>query len=374
MYTQQDLDLLREKEITQDHIDTQLHYFNTGFPFLPIVTAASVGNGIVKVSEEEEKLYLEAWRDFLKGGKTVTKFVPASGAASRMFKDLFAFLDADYDVPTTVFEKTFFSQIQKFAFFGTLDETCKEMFGKDAKELCEDGKYKEVVTALLHPEGLDYGSLPKGLLLFHTYPEGNRTPVGEHLTEGTLYAKNSDGEVNVHFTVSAEHKQLFELLVAARRLNYEFKLDAAFIVSYSIQKSSTDTIAVDMNNEPFREEDGTLLFRPGGHGALIENLNDIDSDIIFIKNIDNVVPDRLKENEAHYKRLLGGILVTMQQRAFGYLKKLESENATAEDVAEIVAFIENELCISPPEEFTDDDSLKKYLCKNWTVLSVFAGW
>ena len=289
------------------------------------------------------------------------KFVPASGAASRMFKDLYAFLDADYEEPSTAVEKTFFAQLPQFAFFVSLDETCKDLFDKGAEELCREGRYKEVVAALLYPEGLNYGNMPKGLLLFHKYPEGNRTPLGEHLTEGTLYAKNSKNEVNVHFTVSAEHKEMFELLVAARKLNYEFKLGASFSVTYSIQKPSTDTIAVDMSNRPFRDEDGTLLFRPGGHGALIENLNDLDADILFIKNIDNVVPDRLKENEAHYKKLLAGILVTMQKRAFAYLRKLESAKVTSEELDEMLAFTENELCITYPGTFETDEALKEYL-------------
>lgn len=361
MYTQQDLELLHEKGISQDLINTQLNYFVTGFPYLSIVAPASVERGIMKVGKEEEKTYLKAWRDFLDSGKKVTKFVPASGAASRMFKDLYAFLDADYNVPTTPFEKEFFDRIQQFAFFGSLDETCKKLFGENVVTLYNEGRYKEVVSALLSPSGLDYGNYPKGLLLFHKYPEGNRTPVGEHLTEGTRYAKNKSGEVDVHFTVSPEHMEMFKLLVASRKLNYEFKLGATFSVSYSIQKPSTDTIAVDMDNKPFREEDGSMLFRPGGHGALIENLNEIDSDIIFIKNIDNVVPDRMKEDEARYKKLLGGVLVTMQQRSHDYLNRLESGKATTEELAEMLAFTENELSISHPGQFNSDDALKEYL-------------
>lgn len=361
MYTQQDLELLHEKGISQDQIDTQLNYFVKGFPYLSLIAPASVGRGIMKVGEKEEKEYHDAWQNFLNSGKKVTKFVPASGAASRMFKDLFAFLTADYDVPATPFEKSFFGGIQQFAFFGPLNEACKNLFGKDVEALCQEGRYKEVVSALLDAGGMDYGNLPKGLLLFHKYPEGNRTPVGEHLTEGTYYARNKAGEVDVHFTVSPEHKEMFELLVAARKLSYEFKLGAVFSVSYSIQKPSTDTIAVDMHNEPFRNEDGSLLFRPAGHGALIENLNDIDSDVIFIKNIDNVIPDRLKEDEARYKKLLAGVLVTMQQRTHAYLDRLESGDAAADELAEMLAFTENELLISHPGEFASEEELKKYL-------------
>ncbi len=361
MFTQQDLILLKEKGISRDQLGTQLNYFKTGFPFLPIVGAASIGDGILKVEKEEEVEYQKRWQEYLKGGKKVTKFVPASGAASRMFKDLYAFLDAEYNEPTTSFEKTFFEHIRQFAFFKALNEKCKELYGKDAISLCAEGRHKDVVMALLGEKGMEYGSLPKGLLLFHAYPEGNRTPVGEHMTEGAMYAKDRNGNVRIHFTVSEEHKQLFELLVAARKVNFERKLGAHISVSFSVQKPSTDTIAVDMNNEPFREEDGTLLFRPGGHGALIENLNDIDSDVIFIKNIDNVVPDRLKEGEARFKTLLAGVLVSIQERAFEYLGKLESGNVNAEELASMIAFVEDELCIAPPAGIDSDLELKKYL-------------
>lgn len=363
IYSQQDIELLKEKGISLEQIDTQLNYFVTGFPYLPIVAAASEERGILQIDKETQKKYLKAWDKFLESGKSVTKFVPASGAASRMFKDLFAFLDADYEQPKTSFEKEFFDRIEEFAFFGPLDEMCKKLFNKDVAGLCEEGRYKEVIVALLTPEGMDYGNMPKGLLLFHKYVEGNRTPVGEHLTEGTFYAKNKSGEVNVHFTVSPEHKEMFELLVAARKLNYEFKLGATFFVTYSIQKPSTDTIAVDMENAPFRNEDGSLLFRPGGHGALIENLNDIDSDVIFIKNVDNVVPDKYKENEAHYKKLLAGVLVTMQQRTHAYLNRLESMDVTMGELIEMLAFTENELLISNPRIFVSENDLKIYLKK-----------
>ena len=361
MYTKEDIDLLNKKGISESQIKSQLEHFKSGFPYLQIKSAASIGNGILRIEKDKETQYLESWDKYLKSNKTITKFVPASGAASRMFKDLFAFYNSDYDKPVTDFEKTFFEQIQKFAFFGSLNETCKTLFDKSVSKMVEDGDYKDIIAALLLPNGLDYGNLPKGLLLFHHYPEGNRTPVGEHLSEGVLYAKNAAGKVNVHFTVSEEHLKLFELLIAARKTSYEHKLGATFSITYSIQKPSTDTIAVDMNNEPFREEDGTLLFRPGGHGALIENLNDIDSDIIYIKNVDNVVPDRLKENEAHYKKLLAGVLVSVQQRSFDYLKRLESADVTTEELSEMLLFTKNELFIFNNEVFENDDDLKKYL-------------
>lgn len=362
MFTKEDLMQLQERNISPQQIETQLNYFKEGFPFLKIIDAASIHNGILKISSEEEKKYLDAWKDYLNDDKKVTKFVPASGAATRMFKDLYSFLNTTYDSPESDFEKTFFSQIKNFAFYDALDIACKENLGKTVDELIDEGKYKDIIKLLLLPEGLNYGNLPKGLLLFHVYKEGNRTPVGEHLSEGALYAKDKNGNVNIHFTVSPEHKVLFEVLVASRKLSYEIKLNSKFNVGYSVQKPSTDTIAVDLDNKPFRNEDGSILFRPGGHGALIENLNDIDSDIIFIKNIDNVIPDRLKDEEAKYKKLLAGILVTMQKKAHDYLKEMTSGEIDSNKLNEIRAFTQKELMIdSHKDSFESDEELKKYL-------------
>ena len=272
-------------------------------------------------NEEERKQYIDAWNAYKAEGRKIVKFVPASGAASRMFKDMFAFLNADYDVPTTDFEKKYFDRIEDFAFFGALDEKCKELNGKGVKELMAEGNYKAVVAAMLNKEGLNYGQLPKGMLLFHKYPEGARTPMEEHLVEGALYAA-SNGEANVHFTVSHEHIEFFENKVAEKKDMFAEKYGIKYNISFSEQKPSTDTIAANPDNTPFRNEDGSLLFRPGGHGALIQNLNDIDADVIFIKNIDNVVPDRLKQDTVDYKQIIAGVLVTLQKQAFEYLKAL----------------------------------------------------
>ena len=363
MFTKDDLDLLEQKGITEAQGETQLNYFKKGFPYLDIVSAAKVDDGILRLDEDEEKSFLKNWEDFLQTDKTVTKFVPASGAASRMFKDLFSFYDSDEKQITNEFLKTFFDRIEEFPFISSLDNTCNKLYSKSVKELLKEERHKDVIHALLSAEGMDYGNMPKGLLHFHRYPEGNRTPVGEHLTEGAFYAKNAENVVNIHFTVSEEHREMFELLNAARRLSYELKLGVKFNVSFSIQKPSTDTIAVDMNNEPFRNEDGSLLFRPGGHGALIENLNDINSDIIFIKNVDNTVPDRLKENESHYKKLLAGVLVTMQEKAHQYLIKLDSGNYSGTDLQEVLKFTEDELSINHTGDFKSDQELKEYLIK-----------
>ena len=361
MLTQQDLQQLAQKGITPEQINIQLDEFKTGFPFLRLEAAAAVGKGIVAPAEDERKCFIEAWDNYKAEGKKIVKFVPASGAASRMFKDMFAFLNADYDVPTTKFEQQYFDNIEKFAFYEALDAACQKNEGKGIKQLMADGNYKAVVANMLQPSGLNYGQLPKGMLLFHRYAEGARTPMEEHLVEGALYAASA-GEANVHFTVSHEHMEFFEQKVADKKDGYAEKYGVKYNISFSEQKPSTDTVAANPDNTPFRNEDGSLLFRPGGHGALIENLNEIDADVIFIKNIDNVVPDRLKPETVEYKQLIAGVLVTLQKRAFDYLRQLESGEYNHEKLEEIIRFVQQDLCCRKPDiKELEDAELVIYL-------------
>ena len=362
MLSQQDLKQLAQKGISEQQIERQLGEFKTGFPFLKLEAAAAIGKGIVAPTEAERKQYVEAWQQYKSAGKKVVKFVPASGAASRMFKDMFAFVDADYDVPTTDFEKKYFDNIEKFAFYGELDAACQKNEGKGIKELIAAGNYKAVAANMLKAEGLNYGQLPKGLLLFHSYPEGPRTPMEEHLVEGALYAA-SNGEAHVHFTVSHEHMELFKAKVAQKADLYAQKYGIKYDISFSEQKPSTDTIAANPDNTPFRNEDGSLLFRPGGHGALIENLNEIDVDIIFVKNIDNVVPDRLKQETVDYKQVIAGVLVNLQKIAFKYLHELEAGNIGHEKLREIQHFVEHAFCRRPDIASLNDQELAVYLKK-----------
>ena len=343
MLSQQDLKQLAQKGITEAQIERQLGEFKTGFPFLKLEGAAAIGKGIVAPADAERKAYVEAWQQYKAAGKKVVKFVPASGAASRMFKDMFAFVDADYDVPTTDFEKKYFDNIEKFAFYSELDAVCQKNEGKGIKELMTAGNYKAVAANMLKAEGLNYGQLPKGLLLFHNYPEGPRTPMEEHLVEGALYAA-SNGEAHVHFTVSHEHMELFKAKVAQKADLYAQKYGISYDISFSEQKPSTDTIAANPDGTPFRNSDGSLLFRPGGHGALIENLNEIEADVIFIKNIDNVVPDRLKGDTVEWKQIIAGVLVTLQKKAFEYLQLLDTGKYTHDQVEEMIRFVQHDLC------------------------------
>lgn len=343
MLSPKDLEQIERKGISEQQIKKELEEFKTGFPFLKLDAAASIGNGIIATSAEDVKRYTEAWNAYKAEGKKIVKFVPASGAASRMFKNMFAFLTADYDVPTTDFENTFFDNVVKFAFYPALNAMCEKNEGKNIEALMGEGNYKAVVANLLEAKGLNYGQLPKGLLLFHSYEDGARTPLEEHLVEGALYA-DSKGMVHIHYTVSPEHRTLFEKKVADTKDKYEKAYNVKYDITFSEQKPSTDTIAVNPDDTPFRNADGSLLFRPGGHGALIENLNEIPADVVFIKNIDNVVPDRLKADTVTYKQVIAGVLVSLQEKAFEYLRLLDEGTYNHEKLEEMIRFVQRDLC------------------------------
>jgi hypothetical protein len=343
MLTEADKSQIEGRGMTLAQVEHQLKQLREGFPFLRIEAAAAVGKGIVAPNEQAQTAYEQAWEDYKKEGHQVVKFVPASGAASRMFKNMFSFLDADYDLPTTDFEKQFFANIKHFAFYEALNAKCQQNQGQGIDALIEAGNYKAVVANMLNAEGLNYGQLPKGLLLFHNYADGPRTPMEEHLVEAALYA-SSNGEAHVHFTVSHDHLELFKQRVAEKQAYYEAKFGVKYHITFSEQQPNTDTIAANPDFTPFRDSDGSLLFRPGGHGALIRNLNDIDADVVFIKNIDNVVTDNRKADTVLWKQVIAGVLVKLQRQIFDYLRLLDAGNYTRATIDEIVEFVQNDLC------------------------------
>ena len=300
-FTAQDLEQLAARGISVEKAEAQLECFRNGFPELDIVAPASTKKGILAPKRAEQEAYIAAWQEYLKEGHKILKFVPASGAASRMFKNLFQYLEDGIETP---FIQEFLANKDKFAFG-------PQLAGKEGQD---------AVRYLL--QDMQYGDLPKGLLLFHKYRDGARTPALEHLVEGAQYCKG-EGEkptVYLHFTVSHDHLPLFRQHIAENLAKFEEKYGVQYDVTFSEQLPSTDTIAANPDGTPFRTKDGKLLFRPGGHGALIENLNQQDADIVFIKNIDNVVPDRLKKDTIRYKQILAGVLVTEQKRVFEALK------------------------------------------------------
>lgn len=299
MFTNEDVQQLSRRGITVEQATEQLRQLREGFPPLDIIAPASVKNGILRLSKEEQDECISLWRSYLEEKHDVVKFVPASGAASRMFKDLFAYLESGEETPAV---SEFLSSLPKFAFGRQL----------------ESKSGQEAVRYLL--EEMNYGHLPKGLLAFHKYRDTVRTPVLEHMVEGAWYAA-SDGVVRLHFTVSHEHLPLFRYHIAEHLQAMEQKYDVHYDITFSEQLPSTDTLAANPDGTPFRNPDGSLLFRPGGHGALIHNLNQLEADIVFIKNIDNVVPDRLKRDTIRWKQILAGVLVAEQQRVFSLLAR-----------------------------------------------------
>lgn len=322
---------MEEHGLTPAALETQLKNFREGFPFLPVTRAASCGDGI-RVLDAAGIEQAAARYDRAKESLRVVKFVPASGAATRMFKDLFEFVR---EGRRTAVVGELLANRRRFAFWPEL----RTIVGDDADEL----RTIENIVA----EGLRYGETPKGLVSFHRYGDEVRKAVEEHLVEGAQYAA-AGGEVKIHFTVSPEHLTRFEALLAEKIPGYESRFGVKYRISFSVQDPSTDTLAVNPDCTPFRRADGRLLFRPAGHGALIGNLGKIDADIVFVKNIDNVTTDARRGDTVLYKKALAGVLLALQERIFEYLMALEVPGAELEPIA---AFIENELCVKLPKDY-----------------------
>ena len=322
---------MEEHGLTPAALETQLKNFREGFPFLPVTRAASCGDGI-RVLDAAGIEQAAARYDRAKESLRVVKFVPASGAATRMFKDLFEFVR---EGRRTAVVGELLANRRRFAFWPEL----RTIVGDDADEL----RTVENIVA----EGLRYGETPKGLVSFHRYGDEVRKAVEEHLVEGAQYAA-AGGEVKIHFTVSPEHLTRFEALLAEKIPGYESRFGVKYRISFSVQDPSTDTLAVNPDCTPFRRADGRLLFRPAGHGALIGNLGKIDADIVFVKNIDNVTTDARRGDTVLYKKALAGVLLALQERIFEYLMALEVPGAELEPIA---AFIENELCVKLPKDY-----------------------
>ncbi len=344
-------------------VKTQIENYKNEFPYLRIIEPATADNGIIILDNKDVEESCERFDRKVSKGLKCIKFVPASGAATRMFKELYEAIDDCEPEDEIAFVKhaaarNFLVNRHKFAFY----EDLKKFIDKSG----DSNSCIAWIENLLFENGLNYGSLPKGVIKFHKYPDGSRTPFEEHLAEGAGYIRDQKNVVSVHFTVSPAHMKTFNDFFNRVKPYYEQKFQVNYDISFSVQKPKTDVIAVDANNEVFREADGSLLFRPGGHGALIENLNDLDADIIFIKNIDNVVPDRLKDLTAIYKKALGGVLLKVQEKIFRYQKQLdERHHSTVESafLAEAANFLENVLCIKPYEShyYTEKENLYYYL-------------
>lgn len=361
--TTDDKTMLREKGVTEEQLQQQVERFKSGFPYLHIYDSARPGEGITVLSSREEEEAVARWEKYLADGGEVTKFVPASGAASRMFKALFAFVDSE----AAFAEKgsdvdQLLANIHDVAFFDQLDQALRKIHaGMGVDELLAVGNQKAVIRGIISPEGLNYGNLPKGLLTFHRSADGTRTPVEEQLMEGAQSARMADGTVKLHLTVSPNHREAFTAKLSEAVPAIEDRMGVKINVTMSEQKPSTDTVAVNEDNTLFRE-DGKLVFRPGGHGALIQNLNDLDATVVFIKNIDNVVPDSHREATLQYKKVIAGYLIELHDQALKYIHLIDTREYTPVQLREIVDWLADKFFIKSPsfETLTGED-LATYL-------------
>lgn len=363
MYTKSDLKQFKRRGIKPEQIENQLENFKQGFDFVQIRDAATINNGIHGLNDEQANEFIRIFEDRMNSLKIV-KMVPASGSASRMFKTLNTFFntytgsDEDYlkfrqdKEPGSIF--SFFEKLKEFPFYPHL----KEALYKDRLDLDKllwKNQLLEILEYILTPKGLNYNATPKGLIDFHIYSDHIRTAAEEHLVEAALYA-NDGKEAHIHFTVSEEHIGKFKALMKSVLKNYQKEFNLKYDITYSVQSPATDTVSLDMEGNLVRDNEGNIVFRPGGHGALIHNLNDLKEDLIFIKNIDNVAPDRSKADTVKFKKILAGVLLKTQNQIFNYMKVLSKKSSiTDENLNEIEQYIYDHLGYKPKEGLVHTD-------------------
>lgn len=348
IFTKEDINYINSRGSSIEKIQQHLDFFKRGIPKINLVRSATVNDGIYSFTENEVDFFVDYF-DKNKAHFNIEKFVPASGAATRMFKFLNEFLnefDIENDTINSYINKhkakdvsLFIFGIRNFPFYKLLKEKTLQLY-PDYYSHSSDTKYYLLIKTLLNIEGLNFANQPKGIIPFHLKEEKFLTPVEENIIEADFF-KTQNKKTKIHFTITQKFQPYFEKIT---------NLFEDFDISFSYQNQSSDTLAVTENNIPFRLEDGSLFFRPGGHGALIENLNSLNSDFIFIKNIDNVSQNH-KLIITKYKKLIGGVLMQTQFQIFNYLKKLSDGNVTESEIKEIKHFTETKLAFSLPEEF-----------------------
>jgi hypothetical protein len=324
-FTHQDLAFMAQRGSDHLQVEKQFNFFKTGFDFANIRRNVSIGDGIVRFFNQDVEHWINIYESMAQK-KEIVKFVPASGAASRMFKDLYEAMQTDKPSEKA---KRYLDKIKDFAFYDDLKQTI-ETHGFSFDEVMKDETSKIPFDYLLEEKGLNYGNLPKGLLKFHNYGDENRTALEEHLVESAKYAQSGDGVCRLHFTVSPNHLEKFNELVTEVKEKYEQRFGVKYDITYSIQEPSTDTLAAELDNAPFRDKTGNLLFRPGGHGALINNLNHLHADLVFVKNIDNVTTEEKLDPTIVYKKAVAGYLLHLQEKSFGYQMRLCGEEEKGE--------------------------------------------
>jgi hypothetical protein len=350
VFTEADIRRIEEEGLTCERVLAQIDLFKRGVRPVKLSRPCTVNDGIVSLPEQELTKVVALYEEDLKMGRRVLKFVPASGAASRMFKDWYVYLEkGGLDARQS---EEFTRELKRFAFYMDLrDAVARD--GAEIETMLEVQRHADILAYILTSKGLNYGNLPKALLKFHAYSEGSRSALEEHLVEAALYTKDACRICRLHFTLSEEHENDVAEYLSVIKRYYEKHYDVILEIALSTQESSTNTIAVDLNNRPFRNQQGELIFRPGGHGALLENLNATGGDIIYLKNIDNIVPDRLKPVTVFYKKVLGGYLISLQNEIFRYLRHLDEAELDGRTLQELMTFCEKRLHLVMPPRFAD---------------------
>lgn len=354
-FSDKDLQQIKNNNLTLEKVNAQIELIKTGMAFSNLKKAATIGDGILKI--ENESKYLDVFKA-KSTSKALVKFVPASGAASRMFKFLFAFTQ-DYNPKSesleAFIERTDNKMIAKFSSNLSNLPFLKDVMAKASssyENLSDDEKCLKFVKIMLEETQLNYGFFPKGLLPFHKYNDFITTAFEEHFYEAALYA-SSNGEANLHFTISEAHEEKFQHILKIIKAPIETKTNIIFNVSFSFQKRATETIAIKADDTLYREADGSLLFRPSGHGALLENLNDLGGDVVFVKNIDNVVVKAQHEAISNSKKILAGVLLEVQEQVFKYLNVLDTNAVSETDMLKIASFLSQKINVVLDADFDD---------------------
>jgi len=349
-FTESDLRHLSERGMRLEDVLAHLGIFRAPPPRIRLDRPATVGDGIDALGPDEEEARIALHEAAARKGR-ISKFIPASGAATRMFRDLLAARASGAVTRETAPPalRTFVGELPRLALYGDLANVLASR-GIDLDERIEAGEYAEILDALLDQEGLRYADLPKGVLRFHRHPQGARTPLEEHLVEAAETARDETGTARLHFTVSPEHRATFHDLLERVRERYERRYGTRYEVTFSEQSPSTDAIAVDLESRPFRDEAGRLLFRPSGHGALLENLHALAADVVLVRNIDNVAPEPSSGATHRWKKILVGHLLDLERDTKTLIRELRRDAAAT---AKALAFATRKLHLEPPGSFDE---------------------
>lgn len=357
-FTKQDIEELEKRGISETQVKHQFQTLVKGIPYSDLRSAATENNGLLILQPESQKSYVRVFEE-KRSSLDLLKFTPASGAATRMFKFLFEFLE-DYDASKGTINayinkkgvpdlRLFFVGLESFPFYKTVHKSIKKKYDDGSQSI---NQYRErFIEIMLDQNEFNFGAKPKGLFPFHSYKKHIATAFEEHLFESALYT-NKEGVARLHFTISKEHQKRFDAQFKKRKKYIERKTATQFDISYSYQSASTDTIAITKSGKLLRDKKGEIIFRPGGHGALINNLNEQVADIIFIKNIDNVVVSDYKEEVAFYKKMLAGKLITIQEKSFSYMSRIDQDKQLPKAlILEIVHFLQDDLFLKLTPDF-----------------------